>query len=379
MEIIRMVDLQGQYRKIQGEIDAAIKSVIDSAAFINGPEVAVFQKNLESYLNVKHAITCGNGTDALQIALMALDVKPGDEVITTPFTFIATVEAIALLGLKPVFADACPRCFNISAEAIEQAITGKTKVILPVHLYGQCSNMDAIMEIANNYKLWVIEDAAQALGSEYTFKNGLVKKAGTMGHIGCSSFFPSKNLGCFGDGGVMFTNDGGLAEKLRSITLHGSKVKYYHDTIGVNSRLDTLQAAILDVKLKYLEEYNLARNKAAEYYDRALGDIEQLILPKRMKQSTHTFHTYTLRTSANQRDPLRGFLQSRNIPTMVYYPVPMHLQKAYSDYGYKEGDFPVSEELCRSVLSVPMHTELEEDQLKYICDAILEFFNKQPL
>lgn len=374
-----MVDLQGQYRKIQGEIDAAIKSVIDSAAFINGPEVAVFQKNLESYLNVKHAITCGNGTDALQIALMALDVKPGDEVITTPFTFIATVEAIALLGLKPVFADACPRCFNISAEAIEQAITGKTKVILPVHLYGQCSNMDAIMEIANNYKLWVIEDAAQALGSEYTFKNGLVKKAGTMGHIGCSSFFPSKNLGCFGDGGVMFTNDGGLAEKLRSITLHGSKVKYYHDTIGVNSRLDTLQAAILDVKLKYLEEYNLARNKAAEYYDRALGDIEQLILPKRMKQSTHTFHTYTLRTSANQRDPLRGFLQSRNIPTMVYYPVPMHLQKAYSDYGYKEGDFPVSEELCRSVLSVPMHTELEEDQLKYICDAILEFFNKQPL
>ena len=377
MKQIEMVDLPGQYRKIRQEVDAAINKVIESGAFINGPEVAAFQRNLEAFLDINHAVTCGNGTDALQIALMALDLKPGDEVITTPFTFIATVEAIALLGLKPVFADVCPRCFNIDASGIEQVITRRTKVILPVHLYGQCANMDAIMEIAGSRKLWVIEDAAQALGSEYTFANGLVKKAGAIGHIGCTSFFPSKNLGCFGDGGAMFTGDKGLAEKLRSITLHGSKIKYYHDMIGVNSRLDTLQAAILDVKLKYLGEYNRARAEAAGYYDRALSGIDRLILPKRMSRSTHIFHTYTLKMAGTDRDGLREFLKERNIPTMIYYPVPMHLQKGYSKYGYRKGDFPVSEELCASVLSIPMHTELRHDQLEYICNSVHDYFKNR--
>ncbi len=374
MKQIKMVDLPGQYRKIRQEVDAAINKVIESGAFINGPEVTAFQRNLEYFLDINHAITCGNGTDALQIALMALDPEPGDEVITTPFTFIATVEAIALLGLKPVFADVCPRCFNIDASGIEQVITSRTKVILPVHLYGQCANMDAIMEIAGNRNLRVIEDAAQALGSEYTFTNGMVKKAGAIGHIGCTSFFPSKNLGCFGDGGAMFTGDPELAEKLRSITLHGSRVKYYHDMIGVNSRLDTLQAAILDVKLKYLEKYNRARAEAAGYYDRALSGIDRLILPKRMSRSTHIFHTYTLKMAGADRDGLREFLKKRNIPTMIYYPVPMHLQKGYSKYGYRKGDFPVSEELCASVLSIPMHTELRDDQLEYICSSVHDYF-----
>ena len=369
-----MVDLLGQYRKIRDEIDSAMKNVIDSAAFINGPDVKTFQENLESYLHVPHAITCGNGTDALQIALMSLELEPGDEVITTPFTFIATVEAIVLLGLKPVFADVCPRSFNIKADEIEKVITGKTRVILPVHLYGQCADMDTIMDIAHKNNLYVIEDAAQALGSEYTFSNGAVKKAGTIGHIGCTSFFPSKNLGCFGDGGAMFTNIPELAGKLRSIRHHGSTVKYFHERTGVNSRLDTLQAAILDVKLKYLDEYNLARAKAAEYYDDALGGIERLSLPKRIKQSTHIFHTYTLKSSPTDRDPLREFLKVRGIPTMLYYPLPMHLQEGFLDYGYKKGDFPVSEELCSSVLSIPMHTELKQDQLEYICNSISEYF-----
>ncbi len=374
MKQIKMVDLHGQHRKIRHEIDAAINKVIESGAFINGPEVAAFQRNLETFMDINHAVTCGNGTDALQIALMALDLKPGDEVITTPFTFVATVEAIALLGLKPVFTDVCPRCFNIDVSGIEQVITRRTKAILPVHLYGQCANMDAIMEIAGSRKLWVIEDAAQALGSEYTFTNGLVKKAGAIGHIGCTSFFPSKNLGCFGDGGAMFTGDQELAGKLRSITLHGSKIKYYHDMIGVNSRLDTLQAAILDVKLKYLGEYNRSRSEAAGYYDRALSGTDRLILPKRMSRSTHIFNTYTLKMAGADRDGLREFLKKQNIPTMIYYPVPMHLQKGYSKYGYRKGDFPVSEELCASVLSIPMHTELRDDQLQYICDSVLDYF-----
>jgi UDP-2-acetamido-2-deoxy-ribo-hexuluronate aminotransferase len=374
MENIQMVDLHGQNMKIRAEIDEAIKKVIDSTAFINGPDVSRFQRNLEAFLNVGHAITCGNGTDALQVALMALDLEPGDEVITTPFTFIATVEAISLLRLKPVFVDACPRSFNIDSSVIEQAITGRTRVILPVHLYGQCSDMDAIMDIADRHKLWVVEDAAQSLGSEYKFAGGQVKKAGTIGHIGCTSFFPSKNLGCFGDGGAMFTDLPELGEKLKYITLHGSKVKYYHDMTGVNSRLDTLQAAILDVKLKYLEGFNKARAEAAGYYDRALKDIEQLQLPFRIKQSTHIFHTYTIKILSGERDRLKDFLKSRGVPSMIYYPVPMHLQKAYSGYGYREGDFPVSEELCRSVLSIPMHTELPEEHMEYICSSIGEFF-----
>ncbi len=376
MQKIQMVDLYGQYEKIQKEIDTAIKKVIESSSFINGPDVKTFSNSLETYLDVNHAIPCGNGTDALQIALMALDLKKGDEIITTPFTFIATVEAIALLGLKPVFADVCPRCFNIDAESIEKAITGKTKVILPVHLYGQCANMDRIMEIAGHHKLFVIEDAAQALGSEYTFTSGLVRKAGAIGHIGCTSFFPSKNLGCYGDGGAMFTNDTELAEKLRAITLHGSKTKYFHDMVGINSRLDTMQAAILNVKLNYLDNYNEARAKAAEYYDRSLSGIDRLILPKRMKQSTHIYHTYTLKTGAMHRDGLKQFLGERDIPTMIYYPVPMHLQKGYLNLGYRTGDFPVSEELCNTVLSIPMHTELTEDQLEYICYSIGDYFKK---
>ncbi len=372
-----MVDLKGQYLKIKSEIDAALAGVIDSTAFINGPEVASFQRNLESFLDVNHAVTCGNGTDALQIAMMGLGLEPGDEVITTPFTFIATVEAIALLRLKPVFADVCRNCFNISAAAIEEAITPETRAILPVHLYGQCADMDAITRLAEQHDLLIIEDAAQALGSRYGFENGLAKKAGTIGHVGCTSFFPSKNLGCFGDGGAMFTDNPETAEKLRSITLHGSKVKYFHDMIGVNSRLDTLQAAILDVKLRYLDTWNKARAGAAGYYDAALGGIDRLRLPKRMKQSTHIFHAYTLRTDPGERDALREFLRGRDIPTMVYYPVPMHLQKAYRHYGYSEGDFPVAEELCRSVVSIPMHTELQENQLDYICSAIREYFNTQ--
>jgi UDP-2-acetamido-2-deoxy-ribo-hexuluronate aminotransferase len=376
MEKIQMVDLKGQYLKIKTEIDAALAGVIDSTAFINGPEVASFQRNLESFLDVKHAVTCGNGTDALQIAMMALGLEPGDEVITTPFTFIATVEAIALLRLKPVFADVCHNCFNINTTAIEEAITPKTRAILPVHLYGQCANMDAITRLAEQHDLLIIEDAAQALGSQYRFENGLVKKAGTIGHVGCTSFFPSKNLGCFGDGGAMFTDNPETAEKLRSITLHGSKVKYFHDMIGVNSRLDTLQAAILDVKLRYLDNWNKARAEAARYYDAALGDIDRLRLPKRMKQSTHIFHAYTLKTDPGERDALREFLHGRDIPTMVYYPVPMHLQKANRHYGYSEGDFPVAEELCRSVVSIPMHTELQENQLDYICSTIREYFNR---
>lgn len=374
MEKIQMVDLFGQYKKISHEIDAAISKVIESSTFIKGPEVIEFQRNLAAYLGTNNAITCGNGTDALQIALMALDLKPGDEVITSPFTFIATVEAIALLGLKPVFADVCPRCFNIDATEIEKVITGKTRVILPVHLYGQCANMDGIMEIARKHKLKVIEDAAQALGSAYSFTGGLKKKAGTIGHIGCTSFFPSKNLGCYGDGGAMLTDDPALAEKMRAITHHGSKVKYYHDMIGVNSRLDTMQAAILNVKLRYLDDYNDARARAAEFYDHSISGMEGLILPKRNRHSTHIFHTYTIKTGIADRDPLREYLKEKKIPTMVYYPVPMHLQKGYSYLGHNKGDFPVSEELCHSVLSLPMHTELSEDQLEHICSTLVRYF-----
>jgi UDP-2-acetamido-2-deoxy-ribo-hexuluronate aminotransferase len=376
MEKIQMVDLKGQYLKIKDEIDSALAGVIDSTSFINGPAVSHLERNLEAFLDVDHVIACGNGTDALQIALMAFSLEPGDEIITTPFTFVATVEAIALLGLKPVFADVHPEFFNIDAAAIERVITPKTRVILPVHLYGQCADMDSISGIAGRHNLVVIEDAAQALGSEYTFRDGRVMKAGTMGHAGCTSFFPSKNLGCFGDGGAIFTGDRETAEKLRCIALHGSTVKYYHDMIGINSRLDTIQAAILNVKLRYLESWNQARAAAAFYYDAALGDIDRLRLPRRAKDSTHIYHTYTLQADPADRDGLRKFLQDRDIPTMIYYPVPMHLQKAYRQYGYREGDFPVTEKLCRSVLSIPMHTELQENQLDYICSTIREYFNR---
>ena len=375
MNEIRMVDLLGQYRKLKPEIDQSIQQVIESTAFIKGPEVKSFQKDLENYLGIKHVITCGNGTDALQISLMALGLKRGDEIITTDFTFIATVEVIELLGLKTVIVDPEPDSFNISPAAIEQAITKNTKAIIPVHLFGQCADMESIMTLAGKYNLYVIEDAAQALGAEYSFSNGTGKKAGTIGDIGCASFFPSKNLGCYGDGGAIFTNNQNLAEKLRSIANHGMKIKYYHEQVGINSRLDSLQAAILRVKLKHLDQFNQTRQKTAGIYDRLLKDIDNITIPSRTSDSTHIFNQYTIKLKDIHRIELREFLQSAGIPTMIYYPVPMHLQNAYRHLGYKEGDFPVTEDLCRTVLSLPMHTELTEEQINYITDNIKEFVN----
>ncbi len=374
MKELRMVDLKGQYDRIKTEIDSAIQSVIDSAVFIRGPEVIHFEEELASYLGVKHVISCANGTDALQVAMMGLDLKPGDEVITTDFTFIASVEVIALLGLKPVFAEPEPDTFNISPAAIEKAISPKTRAIIPVHLFGQSADMEEILKIARKHKLFIIEDAAQAAGTEYIFSDGTRQKAGTIGDVGCTSFFPSKNLGCYGDGGAIFTNDDSLARLMRSITNHGSTKKYYHDDIGVNSRLDAIQAAILRVKLRYLDEYNNARRNAASFYDRQLSQTEKVISPFRSNKSTHIFHQYTVKTDPGTRDDLKNYLAEREIPSTVYYPVPMHKQKAYSYLGFKDDEFPVTGSLCSSVLSLPMHTELNIDQLKYICDNIYKFF-----
>ena len=372
-----MVDLKSQYEKIRPEINEAIQSVLDTTAFIKGAEVRLFEEEMQKYLGVRHVITCGNGTDALQIAMMALELKPGDEVITTNFTFIATVEAVALLGLKPVLVEPDGDSFNISVEAIKKAITPRTRAIVPVHLFGQCAKMEAIMKIAEEFNLYVIEDTAQANGTDYVFSDGSIKKAGTVGHIGCTSFFPSKNLGCFGDGGAMFTDDDNIAAKLRSITNHGMKVRYYHDTIGVNSRLDTIQAAILRVKLRKLDEYNSSRLAAADFYNRALRSVCSIIPPLRVRYSSHIYHQYTLQIKDGKRDELRKYLESEKIPSMIYYPVPLHLQKAYSSLGYKEGDFPVTESLCTKVLSLPMHTELGQDQLEYITSRIIGFFEKK--
>ncbi|HEY8404664.1 MAG TPA: DegT/DnrJ/EryC1/StrS family aminotransferase [Flavobacteriales bacterium] len=373
MKKIQMVDLGGQYQHIKAQVDAAIQSVIDSSAFINGPEVKAFQEELQDYLSVKHVIPCANGTDALQIAMMALDLKPGDEVITASFTFVATAEVIGLLHLKPVVVDVLPGTFNIDPAAVERAITPKTRAIVPVHLFGQCADMEAILDIAKRHNLYVIEDTAQAIGAEYTFSDGRKAKAGTMGHIGATSFFPSKNLGCYGDGGAIFTQSDDLAQKMRVIANHGSTVRYYHDAIGVNSRLDSIQAAILRIKLRELNNYNAARNKAAEYYDKAFAGVPQLKTPVRANNSTHVFHQYTLVTDGIDRFALQEYLQSKGVPAMVYYPVPLHMQKAYQDDRYKEGDFPVTEHLCKTVISLPMHTELDEEQLKYITDSVLEF------
>ncbi len=368
-----MVDLKGQYIKIKVEIDNAIASVIDDTSFIKGEQVTLFEKELAEYAGSKHVITCGNGTDALQIAMMALDFKPGDEVITADFTFIATAEVIALMGLTPVLVDVDPETFLITPENIEKAVTSKTKAIVPVHLFGQCAEMEAIMQIAKKYNLYVIEDLAQANGSNYIFNNSQTKKAGSIGHIGCTSFFPSKNLGCFGDGGALMTNDDELAKKIRSITNHGMTVRYYHDNIGINSRLDTIQAAILRVKLKYLDEYNKARNIVASYYDKAFENISWLKIPKRTDWSDHIFHQYTLLVEDGKRDMLQKYLQQKNIPSMIYYPVPIHRQKAYSEYGFKDEDFSVTEMLSGKVLSLPMHTEMTEEQLKYITNSVTEF------
>jgi len=368
-----MVDLRGQYHRIKSEIDQAIQRVLESAVYVKGAEVKEFESELARYLGVNHVVACANGTDALQICLMALGLKPGDEIITPNFTFISTVEVSALLGLTPVLTDVEPDTFNISIKSLEKAITSKTKAIIPVHLFGQCSNMDEIMRIAASNGITVIEDVAQALSSDYIFKSGNKTKAGTIGRMACTSFFPSKNLGCFGDGGAMITNDPELADKLAAITHHGMRKRYYYDITGVNSRLDTIQAAILRVKLKYLDEYSTARRKAADWYDKTLNDLPGIEIPERSPFSIHVFHQYTLRLNDIDREVLMKYLDSKGIPSMVYYPVPLHMQEAFRYLGYSTGDFPVSEALCKTVLSLPMHTELDEEQLQYISDSIIEF------
>ncbi len=370
MRKLQMVDLGSQYQKIKKDIDEAIQGVIDSSAFINGPEVKNFQTELESYLNVKHVIPCGNGTDALQIALMALDLKPGDEVITADFTFAATVEVIHLLGLKSVLVDVDYETFLIDPEKIRAAITPKTKAIIPVHLFGQCANMDEINQIAKEYNLFVIEDTAQGIGAD--FKG---EKAGTIGTIGTTSFFPSKNLGCYGDGGAIFTNDDALAHKMRGICNHGMYQRYYHDEIGVNSRLDSIQAAILRVKLHHLDEYNKARRKAADFYNEAFYELPEVLTPIKSEDSTHVYHQYTLRITNGKRNELKEFLESKGIPAMIYYPVPLRKQKAYDTGNYKDSDFTNTNKLIDEVISLPMHTELDEEQLNYIKQSVWEFFS----
>ena len=372
MKKIQMVDLQTQYQHIKEDIDRGIQAVIDSAAFIKGPAVKSFQENLEKYTGAKHVIPVGNGTDALQIALMALGLQPGDEVITPTFTFIATAEVVALLGLKPVVVDVDWDTMNISVDAIRKAITPRTKVIVPVHLFGQCADMDTIMEIAREHNLYVIEDSCQAIGAKYTHTDGTVRQASTIGHIGCTSFFPSKNLGCYGDGGAIFTNDDNLAAEMRAIANHGMVIRYHHDSVGVNSRLDSIQAAVLDAKLPHLDEYIASRQRAAAYYDNAFANHPHILIPAREAKSTHVFHQYTLRLVNVNRDALRDALAEKGIPSMIYYPIPLHLQKAYQDPRYKEGDFPVAEKLAASVLSLPMHTELDDEQLAYITQNVIE-------
>ena len=369
---IQMVDLKGQYEKIKTEVDAGIQDVINNTAFINGPAVKEFQADLENYLNVKHVIPCANGTDALQIAMMALDLKPGDEVITASFTYVATAEVIGLLGLTPVLVDVYPDTFDIDIEAIEKAITPKTKAIVPVHLFGQCADMERIMAVAKKHNLFVIEDVAQAIGADYTFTDGKKAKAGTIGTIGCTSFFPSKNLGCYGDGGAIYTNDDALAKKLRMVAHHGQSVQYVHDVLGVNSRLDTIQAVVLKAKLKHLDEYAASRRKAADHYDKALANNPKIKTPVRAKNSTHVFHQYTLQLTGVDRTKLREQLTERGIPAMIYYPIPLHEQNAYKSDRFKKGDFPVTEKLCATVLSLPMHTELDAETLQYITENLLE-------
>ena len=368
---IQMVDLKGQYQKIKTEVDAAMNEVISSTSFINGPAVKEFQSNFETYLNIKHVIPCANGTDALQIAMMALDLKQGDEVITANFTYVATAEVIGLLGLSPVLVDVNQDTFNIDIDSIERNITSKTKAIVPVHLFGQCADMERIMAIAKKHNLYVIEDTAQAIGADYSFSDGRNFKAGTIGTIGCTSFFPSKNLGCFGDGGAIFTNNDELAKKIRMIAHHGQSVQYVHEVLGVNSRLDSIQAAILKIKLKHLDEYALSRNKVAEFYDKAFSNHSKIIIPSRSKNSTHVFHQYTLQIIGYDRSELREKLTEHGIPAMIYYPIPLHKQNAYKNERFKTNDFPITQKLCDTVLSLPMHTELDEETLNYITNTLL--------
>jgi len=374
MRDIQMVDLGIQYEKFGSEIDAAIKNVLNSTAFIRGPEIAIFEEELQKYLGTNYVITCGNGTDALQISLMALGLKPGDEVITSDFTFISAVEVAALLGLKLILVDPDQYTYNISAEAVSKVISPRTKAIIPIHLFGQCADMENIMKIAGDHGIDVIEDSAQATGTDFIFSDGTRKKAGTMGIIGTTSFFPSKNLGCFGDGGALITNDEVIAKKARSIANHGMKVKYRYEDIGINSRLDTIQAAILNVKLKYLDRFNDARRSIADFYDKALAGCKSITLPGRSVYSSHIFHQYTIRIGNGLRDELKNYLSSVKIPSMIYYPGPLHIQDAYRYLGYADDDFPVTSLLCREVLSLPMHPEMEQEQLEYITFNILKFF-----
>jgi UDP-2-acetamido-2-deoxy-ribo-hexuluronate aminotransferase len=377
MKKIQMVDLISQYEQIKPEIDRAILSVVEKAQFINGPEVSSFQTELENYLKVKHVIPCANGTDALQIALMALGLKPGDEVITPSFTYIATTEVMALLGLKPVFVEVDSKTFCIEVEAIRSAITDKTKAIVPVHLYGQAADMEAIMKIAEEYNLFVVEDNAQAIGAEYTFSDGVKKKTGTIGHIGCTSFFPSKNLGCYGDGGAMCTNDDELAQRIRMIANHGQSKRYYHDVVGCNSRLDSIQAAILRIKLNKLDDYNSARQKVAAAYNFEFADAGHITTPFIASNSTHVFHQYTLQLDGVNRDALQAFLAERDIPSMIYYPVPAHRQKMFSAFGSNNLNLPVTDWLTDRVISLPIHTEMEDDQLKLITNEVKTFIQQQ--
>ncbi len=376
MKKIQMVDLKGQYNGIKDVINPAIQEVIENTAFINGPKVHEFQKNLEQYSGVKHVIPCANGTDALQIAMMGLGLKPGDEVITADFTFAATVEVIALLNLTPVLVDVNPDDFNINIEALEKAITPKTKAIVPVHLFGQCANMDAIMEIAKVHDLYVIEDNAQAIGATYTHKNGAKTKAGAIGHVSATSFFPSKNLGCYGDGGAIFTNDDDLAHIIRGIVNHGMYVRYHHDVVGVNSRLDSIQAAVLDAKLPHLDTYNKKRREAADKYDLAFKDVDGVEIPYRNgDENSHVFHQYTLKVKGVDRDALAKHLNENDIPCGVYYPIPLHKQKAYLDKRYNEDDFKVTNQLVKEVISLPMHTELDDEQIEYMTSTVIKFIN----
>ena len=371
---LQMVDLLGQYKKIKNEIDKAVMDVMESSAYINGPKVHEFQANLEKYLGVKHVIPVANGTDALQIALMGLGLKPGDEVIVPAFTYVATAEVIALLGLTPVMVDVDPDTYNLTGDIFEKAISSKTKAVVPVHLFGQTADMEEIIKIAKKHNIAVVEDNAQAIGSVYTFSDGTKKQAGTIGDIGTTSFFPAKNLGAFGDAGAIFTNDDDLAGKMRMIANHGQSKRYYHDRIGVNSRLDSIQAAILDVKLKYLDDYANARRKAADYYDQAFSEIAEIQIPVRSINSTHVFHQYTLRIKNGKRDELNKYLNSKEIPNNIYYPVPLYEQEAFSHLAGAVEFLPVTDMLCKEVISLPIHTEMTEEIQNIIIDAVKSFF-----
>lgn len=376
MRKLQMVDLKSQYEKIKETVDSSIQEILENTTYINGPHVHAFQKNLETYLGVKHVIPCANGTDALQIAMMGLDLKPGDEVITADFTFAATVEVVGLLQLTPVLVDVEMDTMNISIEALKKAITPKTKAIVPVHLFGRAANMDAIMQIAKEHNLYVIEDNAQAIGANYTHADGSKTKAGVIGHVAATSFFPSKNLGCYGDGGAIFTNDDTLAHRIRGIVNHGMYERYHHDVIGVNSRLDSIQAAVLDAKLPFLDTYSAARRLAAFNYNKAFENNPNLVTPAfDMEGDDHVFHQYVMRVTNGQRDTLLAHLQAAGIPCAIYYPIPLHSQKAYADTRYKEEDFPVTNQLVKEVIALPMHTELDEEQITFITSTINTFLN----